>query len=87
MLQKCNKVFGKMKIRLINKFEWREYGYLIQVSSQDKVKVAMIKENSSRFKLFCNSPLSEDYSYSELGLLGKGKLVEEILHNKSVLQE
>ena len=49
--------------------------------------MAIIKESSSRFKLTCNSPLLEDDLYSELGLLGDGKLAEETLSNNSLLQE
>jgi len=85
--KRCNKVFGKVKMRSIDKVEYREYSCLIQISFQEKVEEAMIKKNSSRFKLTYNSSLLECDLYSDLGLLDKGKLSEEILSNKSVLQE
>ena len=79
-----NEVFEKIKIRLIDKVEYREHSCLIQVSFQDKVRAATIKENSSKFKLAYNSPLLEEDLVSNLGLSGKGKLPEEVLSNKIV---
>ena len=46
-----------------------------------------MKRNSSKFKLACNSSLLEVNLYFELRLLDEGKLVEEIISNRLVLQE
>ena len=85
--KRCNKVFEKTKMRLIDKVEHEEYSYLIQVSSQEKLEAAIMKKNSSRFKLACNSFLLEGNLHLELGLSDEGKLAEEILSNRLVLQE
>ena len=47
--KKCNSIFGKKKMKSINKVEHREDGVLMQASSKEDVEHAIMKENSTRF--------------------------------------
>ena len=66
-------------MKFINKVECREEGILVQVVPKEEVENAIMKENSSRYRLACSSPLLDDELCEELGLLGEGNLSKEIL--------
>ena len=52
-------MFGKCKIKAIDKVEFRDREDLITVSTKDVVESTIIKENLGRFKLACMSQLLE----------------------------
>ena len=76
-----NSTFGKSKLKVIDKVEFRDRGDLIIVSTKDAIESTIMKENSSRFKLACISQLLEGDLCDQLGMLGEGILSEEILNN------
>lgn len=85
--KRCNSTFGKQRMKSINKVEFKEEGVLVQVVTKEEVENAIMKENSSRFRLACSSPLLNDELSAELGLSGEGNLVKEILGSQSQLQQ
>jgi len=53
---------------------------------KEEAESAIMKENIARFKLSYLSPLLEGYSWNELGILGEGNLVEDVLKNCTMLE-
>ena len=84
--KRCNSTFGKQKMKSINKVEHVEEGNLVQVVTKEEVENAIMKENSSRFRLAYSSPLLNDELSEELGLSGEGSLSKDILGSQSQLQ-
>ena len=85
--KRCNNVFGKQKMKFINKAECNEEGILVQVVTREDAENTMMKENSSRFRLAYSSPLLYDELCEDLGLLGEGNLSKDILWSQSQLQQ
>ena len=83
--KRCNNTFGKHKLKIINRVEYREDRILIQVFTKNEVENAIIKENSSRFRLTYSSLILEENMCEELGLLGEGKLSQDILNSQEQL--
>ena len=63
----------------INRVEYREDGILIQVNTKEEVENAVIRENSSRFRLAYSALILKDRLCAELGLSGEGNLSKAIL--------
>ena len=80
-------MFGKQKMKSINKVEYKEEGTLVQVVTKEDAENAIMKENSSRFRLAYSSPLLDDELCEELGLSGEGNLSKDILGSQSQLQQ
>ena len=58
----------------------------MQASSKEDVKHAIMKENSTRFRLAYTSPTLEGNLYHELGPSGEGPLSKDILTSQELLQ-
>ena len=71
----------------INRVEYREEGILIQVNTKEEVENAVIRENSSRFRLTYSALILEDRLYIELGLSGEGDLSKDIFQNQQNLYD
>ena len=65
----------------INRVKYREDGILIWVNTKEEVENAVIRENSSRFRLAYSALILEDRLCAELGLLREGDLSKAILQN------
>ena len=59
----------------------------MQASSKEEVEHAIMKENLSRFRLACTSPLLEGNLHHELGPLGEGPPSRDILTSQELLQD
>ena len=59
----------------------------MQASSKEEAEQAIMKENSSRFRLACISPLLEGNLHHELGPSGEGPLSRDILTSQELLQD
>ena len=70
-------------MKSINKVEHKEEGTLVQVVTKKEVENAIMKENSSRFRLACSSPLLDNKLSEEMGLLGEGDLSKDTLGSQS----
>ena len=77
--KRCNSVFGKQKMKAINRVKCKEDGVLVQVTTKSEVKNVMMKENPLRFRLAHSSPLLETNLCEELGPAGEGTLTKDIL--------
>ena len=51
-----SQTFGKRKSAAIKKFQYAEYSFVIQVTSQNLIEQAIMKENSHRLTLAYSSP-------------------------------
>ena len=80
-----NHIFGKCKLKTINRVEYREGGELIQVSTKYEVENVIMRENSSRFRLAYTALILEDKIYKELGLSGEGNVSKKILNSQEQL--
>lgn len=85
--KRCNSTFGKRKMKSIRSVEYRDNGVLIQASSKEEVEHAIMKENSSRFRLAYTSLLLEGNLHHELGPSGEGPLSRDILTSQELLQD
>ena len=83
-MQQC--VWQK-KMKSINKVEYKEEETLVQVVTKEDAENAIIKENSSRFRLAYSSLLLDNELCEELGLSGEGNLSKDILESQSQLQQ
>ena len=81
----CNSTFRKHKLKAINRVEYRERGELIQVSTKNEVENAIMKENSSRFRLAYSTLILDDNICEELDPSGESKLSQEILNSQEQL--
>ena len=83
--KRCNSTFGKQKMKSINKVEHKEEGVLVQVTTQDEVENAIMKENSTQFRLACSSLIFKDEMCKELDPSGEGRLAQDILGSQEQL--
>ena len=81
----CNNTFGKCKLKAINRVEYRKDGELIQVSTKNEVENAIMRENSSRFRLAYSLLILEKNMCKELGPSGEGNLSQDILNSQEQL--
>ena len=68
-------------MKAIDKVEFRDRGDLIIVLTKNAVESAIMKENSSRFKLAHVSQLLKGDLHNQLSMLEEGLLSKEILNN------
>ena len=65
----------------INRVQYREGSELFKVTTKEEMKNAIMKENSSWFRLAYSSSVLEDNLCQELSLSGKRDLSIVILHS------
>ena len=69
-------------MKLISSVKHKEKGVLIQAISKEEVEYAIMKENSSRFRLACASPTLEGYLCCDLGPSEEGPMRRDTLNSQ-----
>ena len=82
---RCNVVFGKCRMKAIDRVKLREGSDLVQVTTQAALEAAIMRENTGRFKLACSSPFLRGDLLEQLGMSREGPLAHDILHHQGFL--